>query len=218
MSVHGVSRPGVWLSRRSLGRAGAAMCLAAVLAVATAAARADNDGARIFIEGLAERAVAALTEPNVARAERERRARTLLTDNFAVPTIGQWVLGRYWRVATPEERQEYMKLFEELIVVTYVNRFNQYSGEKLVVTRTTNSDEGGDVIVYSEIARPGGAPVEVGWRVRAKDGANKVVDVYVEGISMGQTQRSEFGAIIQNNGGMIQALLDEMRRRLDRGA
>jgi phospholipid transport system substrate-binding protein len=213
MAMHG------WTRRRALGfGAIAGLLMALSVVVSPLRAGAVGDQARVFIEGLAETAVAALTEPNVARDERERRARTLLTENFAVPTIGQWVLGRYWRVATPAERQEYMKLFEDLIVVTYVNRFNQYSGEKLVVTRTTDSDEGGDVIVYSEIARPGGSPIEVGWRVRTKDGSNKIVDVYVEGISMGQTQRSEFGSIIQNNGGSVAALLDEMRRRLGRSA
>ncbi len=204
------------ISRRCLLAAGAAFGVVAAVSLAPRPLKADAEGdkARAFIEGLATTAVAALTEPNVAPEERQRRAAALLRDNFALPTIGQWVLGRYWRVATPDERREYMKLFEELIVSTYINRFNQYSGEKLVVTRTMNSDDGGDVMVYSEIARPGGAPVEVDWRVRNKDGTNKIVDVYVEGISMGQTQRSEFGSIIQNNGGSIAALLDEMRRRV----
>jgi len=50
--------------------------------------------------------------------------------------------------------------------------------------------------------------------VRTRDGSMKVVDVSVEGVSMGQTQRSEFASIIQNNGGQVSGLLAEMRRRL----
>jgi len=43
----------------------------------------------------------------------------------------------------------------------------------------------------------------------------KIVDVIVEGVSMGQTQRSEFGSVIRRNGGRVSSLIDELRRRLD---
>jgi phospholipid transport system substrate-binding protein len=82
------------------------------------------------------------------------------------------------------------------------------------VTRTVSDNDSGDTIVYSEISRPAGQPIEVGWRVRKYASSFKVVDVYVEGVSMGQTQRSEFSSVIRNNGGSLTALLDEMRRRV----
>jgi phospholipid transport system substrate-binding protein len=172
--------------------------------------------ARQFIETLAAQAVAALAQQDLAPAERERRARTLLNENFAVPTIGQWVLGRHWREATPTERDEYLRLFEELIIVTYMDRFSRYSGETLTVTRAVAGEDGGDVVVFSELNRPTAAPVEVGWRVRGRDGAFKIVDVLVEGVSMGQTQRSEFASVIRNGGGSVEGLLVEMRRRVKR--
>ena len=195
-----------------------AAALVAILAVLIAPARAADDDtqakARAFIEGLADQAVQALTNASVPREEREKRARVLLRENFAVPTIAQWVLGRYWRVATPAEQQEYLRLFEDLIVVTYVDRFTRYSGERLRVTRSVGMGETGDVNVFSDISNPGGAPIDIGWRVRTRDGSMKVVDVSVEGVSMGQTQRSEFASIIQNNGGQVAGLLAEMRQRL----
>lgn len=196
----------------------AAVAVVVVLAVLIAPAQATDDHtqakARAFIEGLADQAVQALTNASVPREEREKRARVLLRENFAVPTIAQWVLGRYWRVATPAEQQEYLSLFEDLIVVTYVDRFTRYSGERLRVTRSVGMGETGDVNVFSDITNPGGAPIDIGWRVRTRDGSMKVVDVSVEGVSMGQTQRSEFASIIQNNGGQVSGLLTEMRRRL----
>jgi phospholipid transport system substrate-binding protein len=212
--------PSARLTVRRAAAACGSLFILIVFALVAPAGRADpaSDQARAFIEGLADKAVAALTDPKVPRPEREKRARALLNDNFAVPTIGQWVLGRYWRTATPQEKQEYLALFEDLIVTTYVDRFTRYSGEKLTVTGASSADAGGDVIVSSQINRPGSQPVDVGWRVRTKDGTNKVVDVYVEGVSMGQTQRSEFGSIIQNGGGAVSALLEEMRRRLQRAS
>ncbi|MDG4603411.1 MAG: ABC transporter substrate-binding protein [Defluviicoccus sp.] len=200
----------------------AAAAVVVVLAVLIAPARAADDDtqakARAFIEGLADQAVQALTNASVPREEREKRARVLLRENFAVPTIAQWVLGRYWRVATPVEQQEYLSLFEDLIVVTYVDRFTRYSGERLRVTRSVGMGETGDVNVFSDISNPGGSPIDIGWRVRTRDGSMKVVDVSVEGVSMGQTQRSEFASIIQNNGGQVSGLLAEMRRRLQQAS
>ncbi|MBK8175156.1 MAG: ABC transporter substrate-binding protein [Rhodospirillales bacterium] len=185
-----------------------------VFVVPTSRAAETDTDAKVFIDGLAGEAISALTARDISREEREERARTLLNENFAVPTIGQFVLGRYWRVATPEEREEYLRLFEQLIVVTYVDRFSRYSGEKLTVRRSVTDAESGDVIVYSEITRPAAAPIEVGWRVRSQNGVRKIVDVYVEGVSMGLTQRSDFNSVIRNGGGAVSVLIDEMRRRV----
>lgn len=191
---------------------------AVLIAPARATGEETQEKARSFIEGLADQAVQALTNSSVPREEREKRARVLLRENFAVPTIAQWVLGRYWRVATPEEQQEYLKLFEDLIVVTYVDRFTRYSGERLRVTRAVSLGDSGDVNVFSDITNAAGTPIDIGWRVRGREGAMKIVDVSVEGVSMGQTQRSEFAAIIQNNGGQVAGLLAEMRQRLQRAS
>jgi phospholipid transport system substrate-binding protein len=193
-----------------------AIILIAVLGGPVWTVRAAESGqdAEAFIVGLAGQAIAALTPPGISRDEREIRARALLNDNFAVSAIGQFVLGRYWRNATAEQQKEYLDLFEKLIVVTYVDRFSRYSGERLKVTRTVGDKESGDTIVYSEISRPAGEPIDVGWRVRKYGSSFKIVDVLVEGVSMGQTQRSEFSSVIRNNGGSLSALLEEMRRRV----
>lgn len=199
-------------SRRALL---AGVAAAALAAIAPRLGLADSSAdATAFIQGMSDQAIASLTPPGISRDEREARARSLLTDNFAVPTIGQFVLGRYWRTASPEERTEYLRLFEDLIVVTYVDRFSRYSGERLRVNNAVADEESGDVMVYSEITRPAGAPVQVGWRVRRVPPSFKIVDVVVEGVSMGQTQRSDFASVIRNNGGTISALLEEMRRRV----
>ncbi len=168
-----------------------------------------------FIEGMAGEAVNALTASNVSPEEREQRFRMLLNENFAVTTIGQWVLGRYWGKATAEEKREYLKLFEQMIVVTYLNRFKQYSGESLNVTRALVDDQSGDAMVFSQIERPAGSePLNVAWRLRPKGNSFKIVDVSVQGVSMSQTQRKEFASVIRRNGGEVEGLLVEMRQKV----
>ncbi len=66
----------------------------------------------------------------------------------------------------------------------------------------------------SEIIRPNGAPpAKVDWRVTRADGAYKITDVVVEGVSMAVTQRSEFASVIQRNGGKVEGLLAMLRQK-----
>ena len=105
-----------------------------------------------------------------------------------------------------------------MIVTTYVDRFEAYSNEDIVVTKA-EAGSGRDFLVKSTISRPaGGHPVNVSWRVRVRDEIFKIVDVVVEGVSMGQTQRSEFASVIRRNGGTVEGLLSKLRGDLKKGA
>lgn len=181
-------------------------------------AQAIEQQAESFIDGLAGDAINALTVPGSTEEQRSERFRQLLVENFAVKTIGRWVLGRHWNSATEAEQAEYLDLFQELLIVTYVSRFASYSGEKLKVDKTVANGES-DVIVYSSIVRDNSQPpLHVDWRVRSGKDTMKIVDVIVEGVSMGQTQRSEFSSVIRQNGGKVEGLLVELRKRVSKSA
>lgn len=198
-------------------------CLGVVASIAVAAggglatvAHADeySDGTKVFIKALAENAIASLTIKNISKGEREKRFRSLMLDNFAISGIAKFVLGRHWPRATDQEKSEYLELFEDLMVATYAERFSKYAGETLEVEQAEIRGEH-DVIVYSTIKRVDGAePIKVAWRVRGKPGGFKIVDVIVEGISMVQTQKSEFASFIQQHDGNLGALLTEIRKRI----
>ena len=167
-----------------------------------------------FISGLANQAIQALTLPKISRKNREKHFRVLLNENFAVKTIGRWMIGRHWSRATKKERKEFLKLFENLLVINYVNRFSNYAGEKLVVVKSSVIGAK-EAIVFSEIVRQGAEPIKVDWQVYSGDSINfKIVDVKVEGVSMGQTQKSEFSSVIRQNGGKIEGLLAILRKRV----
>jgi phospholipid transport system substrate-binding protein len=205
------------ISRRSIIATGAACVVALVVTVTgarNAAAEELAAGAEGFIRGMAETAILKLTEPNITREERKLRMQSVLDNYFHVPGIGQWVLGRFWRQASAEERKEYLSLFGRLIIESYVDKFSAYSGETLEIVKT-NIRNSKDAIVSSTLKRPElNQIVQLEWRVRVNNGVYKIVDIMVEGISMGQTQRSEFASAIKHNGGNIGKFLDELRVRV----
>lgn len=189
-------------------------CLTSMPFVAVEAqASTPESEAKAFITNLADRAVATLTSPDIPEDQRVADARALLRENFAIPQIGRWILGRYWRTATPQERTEYMSLFEDMIISVYVERFDEYSGETLTVVDAVPAGSKGDILVGSRLNRAAGDPVKVGWRVRRMDSGLMVLDVVVAGVSLAQTQRAEFAAVIQRNGNRVEGLLEEMRAR-----
>jgi phospholipid transport system substrate-binding protein len=164
-----------------------------------------------FVKRLGNDAIELLGSKSLSAAERNKRFRSLLIQGFDVPAIGRFVLGRYWREATEEERQEYQSLFEDLIVATYAGRFAEYTGETFTLYDARPDDNSQFIIVASQIDRPSGASIRVDWRVMKTGSSYAIVDVAIEGISMSITQRSEFAAVIQRSGGKIRGLLAALR-------
>jgi phospholipid transport system substrate-binding protein len=180
---------------------------------AAARASTNEEGAAKFIKSLSDQAIKSLTTKNITRDERIVRFRKLFKERFAVRGIGKWILGRYWRKASKDERAEYLRLFEDLMVVSYVNRFSSYAGESLKFIKTV-PDNATTTTVYTEITQPvGGPPVHIDWRVGSRNDLYKIVDVIVEGTSMSNTLRSDFGSIIRQKGGSIEGLISALRKK-----
>jgi phospholipid transport system substrate-binding protein len=136
----------------------------------------------------------------------------MLRQDFALTEISHFVLGPYWRVASGAQRREFRSLFEDHLVHYYGQQFAQYGGESLRVNGSRTDPAG--VIVTSQIIRPQGPPIEVDWRLAVSDGRCKITDVSIDGVSMALTQRSEFAAIVQRNGGQVAGLLATMREAI----
>jgi phospholipid transport system substrate-binding protein len=163
------------------------------------------------INNLGNRALEVLGK-SATPAQRVARFHELFREDFDVPGIARFVLGRYWKTATPEQQEEFVKLFEDYIALVYSSQLAAYSGETLKVTGSRPEPEG--AVVASVIIRPTGTPpVRVEWHLTDRNGTYKINDVAVDGISMAVTQRSEFAAVIQRNGGQVQGLIIQLREK-----
>jgi phospholipid transport system substrate-binding protein len=178
------------------------------LAAAPNAIAAD---ANVFMSQLWTRAVEVL-DKRAPLTERLTRFRQLFQADFDGPGIARFVLGRYWRTASEQEQQEYMKLFEDYVIFVYGTRLSNFNGETFKV-RGSRTDESGTVVSTDIISPSGDPPIKVDWRLVADKGAFKINDVIIEGISMMVTQRSEFASIIQRHGGQVGGLLALMREK-----
>ncbi len=170
-------------------------------------------GAHKFVRELADKAIEVLAGEKITEKQRTKNFRRLFREYFDIGVIGRHVLGRHWRKATRGERDEFLSLFENLIVTTYIKRFRKYTNESLIISGATSRNQR-MAIVHSRILRGSGTPaIRVDWRVDFPDGAYKVTDLVVEGVSMVQTQRSEFSSVIRRNGGKVEGLIIALRQK-----
>jgi phospholipid transport system substrate-binding protein len=145
-------------------------------------------------------------------AIRQARFRQLFHDDFDGTGIARFVLGRYWRNASGQEQQEFVKLFENYVVFVYTTRLANFGGETFKI-RGSRSD-GDGAIVSTDVMSPGStSPLKMDWRLVNDNGAYKINDVIIEGISMAVTQRSEFASVVQRNGGQVSGLIALMREK-----
>ena len=197
-------------------RAVLALLLAGLAVGAGAAAlpaRAVATDAKEFIAELGQKALDSLIQKDLTDEQRAERFRELFISNFDVPAIGRTVLGRYWRSATPEQQQNYLKTFEDYIVYIYSVRFKRYSGEEFTVAGSKELDNG-YVRVQSVVKSPNGEDVPLVWDIRRKDDDMKILDVSIAGVSMVQTQQREFASVVQQHGGNVDALIEEMQKKI----
>ncbi|WP_027283168.1 MlaC/ttg2D family ABC transporter substrate-binding protein [Rubritepida flocculans] len=197
------------LSRRAL--------LALPAALAPLAARAqhmDAQRATAFIQSTGEELVAVLNS-NAPVAERREQVAAILRRAVDIEGTGRFILGRWWRVATPAEQQEYLRLFEESLIRNLASRFGEFQGVRFSIGRSQARTEE-DVLVTTLVERPNTAPLTLDWRVAEVGGQPKIVDLVAEGSSLRLTQRSEYSSVIQRGGNQVSALLAAMRAQNER--
>ena len=116
-------------------------------------------------------------------------------------------VGPSWASLDEAQRQQVTESFGRYISAIYADRFDSYSGEKLQVTDEQPAAAG--VIVHSQIVKANGEPVKVDYLMHKNGDAWLISDIYLDGaISEVATRRSEFAAILRNEGidGLIAAL------------
>lgn len=211
------------LSRRSFARL---MTLAAAAPLAALAPRlalaedtVDLDKARALVSAVAERGLQDVLTAPLPQAQKIERFRALFDTYFDLPSAARFVLGRNWRSASAEEQERFIALFKDINIYTWARRFKDYNGQKLVLAGATPDGPKGAYVETKVEQGESQPPLLVRWRLRARPDAEYgllVVDLEVEGLSMALTYRSEYGSVIQNNGGSVSALNAILEQQVER--
>ncbi len=173
----------------------------------------DINRATAFVNKAGQDLVTAINDQRLNQTQRRDRVASVLRNAIDIEGTGRFILGRYVRQASPGELQDYLKLFDEIIIRNLSSRFGEYRGVQFSLGRSQQRTEE-DALVSTQVERPNTPTFTLDWRVAEINGQPKVVDVIAEGTSLRLTTRSEYAAVIQRNGGRVAALLDAMRGQI----
>ena len=170
---------------------------------------ATNDPAS-FVSDLASRALAPMPNADTTAA-RQERFRQLFRQYFDVESCARSALGPYWLKATAQQRQEFVGLYEDYVIIGYSAHLGALGGESFKVLGS--QPDKGRVIVASRIQINGAAPIRVDWQLNPTNHGYKVTDLIVNGISMASAQHSDLVSFMQRNNGHVPALLVALREK-----
>ena len=169
-------------------------------------------GATSFIANLGTALTQIVNSPGTYE-EKKRRLAPLIDQDVDTVAIARFCLGRYLRIATPQQQQEYMQLFRQVLLTNVFGKLGEFQGVTFRMTTTTQTDEG--FIVGTLIQRPNQKPNNVQWVVSDTSGTPKIIDVKAEGTSLRLTQRNDYTSYLTRNGDNVGALLQAMRGQLN---
>ncbi len=188
---------------------------AAALLLPVSAAHADATSAETFVQQSVDKELAILKDSSLAQRERETCSRALLRSIIDVKRVAIFVLGPYAHDASDKQIDDFVNAFSDY----FTNMFHldqNFGGGTIAVTGAT-ARAADDVIVTvagADASPSIGTAMNFAFRVRKNAAGNDtIVDVLVGAISMAVTERDEFSSYLQQHGGNIEQLSEELEER-----
>jgi phospholipid transport system substrate-binding protein len=152
------------------------------------------------IKGTVEMAIMVLKDPGLKppakSMERREQLRQILFARFDFPEMAKRALGANWRRRTPQEQEEFVRLFTELVERAYAEIIESYSDEKIIYLN--ERIEGGFADVGSKIITGKGEEYSIYYKAHMVSNEWKIYDVIAENISLVNNYRSQFNRVISH--------------------
>jgi phospholipid transport system substrate-binding protein len=183
----------------------------AVLATATGLARAGSptDQVREYTDAV----IKVLEDPTLKaedkRSERRAAVRKIAAEVFDVQETARRALGPHWQQRTPQQREEFVQLFAEVLEQTYISKIDLFGGERLRFTE--EKVDGENAIVRAKVMTKQQAEVPVEARMLRKGDRWLIYDILIENISLVGNYRAQFDRIIRTSS--YEDLVKRLRNR-----
>lgn len=187
-----------------------------LMSVNSTQAAVNAAAAEKFVEKVTTEGIEDIINANVSQEVKDKRFSKLFNEALDLDFIGQFVLGRYWKTATPQQRKDFIAVYRELNVKTWSQRFDEFKGKDFVFSGTTPSNSANQVFVNSTVPMDQGEPAKVVWRVKQNGSNFKIVDIIIENVSLAITARNEYSSFVKNNPGGVDALIKDLQQKVNK--
>ena len=145
--------------------------------------------------------------------ERQTQIRQAVLGRFGFEEMAQRSMAQHWRTLTPQQRQEFVELFTDLLQRSYMNRIENYKAGPQGVRYPKEDISGDQAVVHTEImSERDPQPATVDYHLLHKDGDWKVYDIVIEGVSLVNNYRTQFNTIMLKDS--YAGLVKQMRTKL----
>lgn len=167
------------------------------------------------IKSTVDKALVVLKDPRLkptARVkERREQLRQILFARFDFTEMAKRALGANWRRRSPQEQEEFVRLFTDVLEHAYAEIIESYSDEK--ITYIYERIDGTYADVASKILTSRGEEYSINYKAHLVSNEWKVYDVVAENISLVNNYRSQFNRVIAN--GSYEELVRRLRNKAE---
>ena len=197
-----------WWQGRRLAGPGGSCAVVLLLCGLASMSWAQGAGPRQELERVLQKATAVL-DSDLGQDEKVERLRAVVAPLFDFSEMARRSLGRHWRRRTPEQREEFTRLFSRLLERTYAGRITSYDAHRAQVVGERL--DGRFAHVDTLIVDREGRKFDVDYRLHrsGSPGEWRIYDVVVEDISLVNNYRAQFNRVIDRES--YEGLVEKLR-------
>ena len=162
-----------------------------------------------FVNTLVDNVIQNVLKSDASKEVKKARFESYVLSAVDVPAIAKTVLAQNWRTASKAEQDAFVDAFKTMAINMVAERFNMYNGQQLTFHSERPAQGKNQVFVDSSVPDSAGKPIQIVWRVKEKDGAYKVLDLIIEGVSMTLTYRNDYTSYLQKH--TLQELINQIK-------
>jgi len=125
-----------------------------------------------------------------------------------VPIMARYALGADARSASPAQLRQFTKAFQGYISRKYGRRFREFIGGQVDVRNARKIKAGYEV--RTSVKLRGSSPFDVTFLVSDKSGRDKFYNMFIEGVNLLLTERTEIGAMLDARKGNLNQLTKDL--------
>lgn len=175
---------------------------------ATAATGPGNEIRSIFDQ---VRDTAKAESGKASNKELEEKLKDILLPVFNFDEMSRRSLGSNWSKATPEQQQEFVNLFSDLLARTYLARVRRNAVTSEIISLKENLQ--GEKATVRTVVMAEGSEVSIDYKLQKETDRWRIYDVVIENVGLVNNYRTEFGSVVRQQG--FPALLQKLREKRD---
>jgi len=135
----------------------------------------------------------------------------VIRTNYDLPIVARLVTGNFWRKLNRSQRIQFVHVFSHLVIATYANRFDGYSGEKFntISEQRLGHDE---VLVHTLLSKHDGGVVHLDYILRQSNGKWRIINVIADGVSDLALKRADYVNVLNTKG--FSALIIKLKQKI----